>query len=159
MSSKPEALRPDNVVRHVQIILSLLIGATLLLGVFTVLMRPNRPVADESPLTWAFVVFGVCLPLIGEWQARQYAWRKIPEALHAPPEEVATRLSQTYVMKTIVGSVFYLVSAFLNLRMFYMESHPVSLGTALAVTALLAVRMPTQSRFDAWFEQVQRTRD
>lgn len=159
MRQEPAPVGPDNVVRQSQIVTFALIGGALSFTAVALVANWNNPAGDPDLLTWLGVVTTVMAIVLSLVVPQIVSANLVSQAARAPAEELSTRLSQAYFTKVLIGNAILEGSSFLNLVFYITSEHVLNLGSALFLTALMVFRFPTQSRFEAWLEQIQRDRD
>lgn len=155
MTAKTQALDPTRVGLTAQIIAgALMAGILAFAGVAFVISK--SPVAANPMISYlaagfaaVSVVMHFVIPslLVG---AQKAALRQ------CPIDQRRGLLAGAYLSKTIVGMALLEGAGFFNLVAYIVERQAWSYGVIAVLLTLMAVRFPSQGRFDEWADDLNR---
>lgn len=165
MSTTDNAASVQNLARVMQIIVgAMAAGLVVFLAIVLVMERIDPPGGPDRAfilglpmMTLLAVIFGFTCPLmsfvipglIADGGLKQLANR----APTAEPADDAAAIGQLFQTRLIIASALIEGAAFLALIAYMLEHHPVALGVAVALIAVLLSRIPTLDRVQGWMDE------
>lgn len=150
-------VKPEQAGRNAMIIVgALMFGLVNFAGI--ALLIGDEPVKNAPPILTYLGVAGAALMIAMRFVIPALATAAATRRTEGQtPEAFRQQLAGAYQAKTIIGAALLEGAGFFNGVAYIVTASPLNMGAVALLLTVMAVTFPTQTQFDNWADQIQRS--